>query len=60
VCARVALLIQHATRLRNVVTLFVAPQASPYISTLSGKQRDFRNKVTEHKMCDFIFTTTFV
>jgi hypothetical protein len=29
-CVRVGLLIQHATRMRHVVTSFVAPLAPPY------------------------------
>ena len=29
-------------------------------STLSHKRHDFRKKVTEHKMCVLIFSTTFV
>ena len=53
---RAALLIQHATRMRHIVTSFVAPLAPPYFSTLSH----FREKVTEHKMCVLIFSTTFV
>ena len=56
----VALLIQHATRMRHVVTSFVAPLAPPYFSTLSHKRHDFPEKVTEHKMCVLIFYTTFV
>ena len=31
-----------------------------YFSTLSHKRRDFRKKVTEHKMCVLILSTTFV
>jgi len=31
-----------------------------YFSTLSHKLHDFRIKVTEHKMCVAIFSTTFV
>jgi hypothetical protein len=36
----VALLIQHATRMRHIVTSFVAPLAPPYFSTLSHKWCD--------------------
>jgi hypothetical protein len=56
----VALLIQHATHMRHIVTSFVAPLAPPCFSTLSHKRRDFRKKVIEHKMCVLIFYTTFV
>ena len=37
VCVRVhvALLIQHATRMRHIVTSYVAPLAPPYFSTFS-------------------------
>ena len=34
--------------------------ALQYFSTLSHKLHDFREKVTEHKMCVLIFSTTFV
>ena len=46
---RVALLIQHATRMRRVVTSFVVPLAPPYISTLSQKPHDFRKKLLSTK-----------
>ena len=36
-CVHVALLIQHATRIRHIVTSFVAPLAPPHFSTLSHK-----------------------
>jgi hypothetical protein len=53
----VAVLIQHATRTRHIVTSFVAPRSSLYFSTLSHKLWDFRKKVIEYKMCVFIFFT---
>jgi hypothetical protein len=39
-CVHVALLIQHATRMRHVVTSFAAPLAPP----LSHKRRNFLEK----------------
>ena len=56
-CARVALLIQHATL--NAPCVVMCPLAL-YFSTLSHKRCDFRKKVIEHKMCVLIFSTTFV
>jgi hypothetical protein len=56
----VALLMQHATRMRPIVTSFVAPRSTLYFSTLSHKRCDFLKKVIEHEMCVFIFSTTFV
>jgi hypothetical protein len=53
----VALLIQHATQMRHIVTSFVAPQSPPYVSTLSNKRCDFLKNVIEHKMCVLIFST---
>jgi hypothetical protein len=38
----------------------VACPAVQYSSTLSPKRHDFRENVTEHKMCVVIFSTTFV
>ena len=52
----VALLIQHATRMRHIVTSFMDPLAPPYFSTVSRKRHDFRKKnVIEHKMRVFYF-----
>jgi hypothetical protein len=56
----VAFLIQHATRMRHVMTSVVSPLAPSYFSTLFHKRRDFRKKVIERKMCVLIFSTTFV
>jgi hypothetical protein len=55
----IALLIQHATRMRHIVMSFVAPRSPLFCSTLSHKHYDFRKKVIQHKMCVFIFSTTF-
>jgi hypothetical protein len=50
---RIASLIQHAKRMRHIVTSFLASFAPPYFSTLSHKEHDFRKKkkrVTEYKI----------
>jgi len=41
-CVLVALVVQHAMRMRRV---FIAPPALPYFSTLSHKRHDFLEKV---------------
>jgi hypothetical protein len=53
---RVDLLIQHATRMRHIVTSFVAPLAPPNFSALSHKRCDLK-KVIELKMLVLIFCT---
>jgi hypothetical protein len=63
-CARaprrvhVALFILHATRMRRIVTSFVAPRSPPYFLPLFHKRRDFRKNVIEHEVCVLIFSTT--
>jgi hypothetical protein len=56
--ARVALLIKHAKSMSHIVCGLSAP---PYFSTLSHKRHNFQEKkVTEHKICVLIFSTTFI
>ena len=57
---RAALLIQHATHMRPIVTSFVALPSPPYFSTLSHKRHYFRKKIAEHKMCVLILSTARV
>ena len=57
--ARVALLIQHETHMRLIVSSFVAFLAPLHFSTLCYKRHNFRENVTEHKVPVKIFSTTF-
>ena len=61
-CAFVALVIQHAERMRRIVLSSVACPAVPYFPALclSHKRYFFRKKVTEHNMYIMIFSTTVV
>jgi hypothetical protein len=45
--ARVALLFQHETYMRHIVTSFVDPLAPPHFSTLSHKRNNFHKSVIE-------------
>jgi hypothetical protein len=52
----VALLTQNALRMRHILLSSIASLASPDFPTL----HDIPKKVTEHKMCVWIFSTTFI
>ena len=54
-CAHVALLIQHAKRMRRVIWSYAASLAPPYFSTPSHKWHDFLQNVIEHKKCLDLF-----
>ena len=59
-CAHVTLSTQQATRMHHILLSFVVSLALPDLSTLSHKRVDVRSKkVLEHKLCVFIFSTTF-
>jgi len=48
--------IQNVQRMRRIVLSTVAYNALPNFSILSQKRRDFKKKVTEHKICfDFLY-----
>ena len=50
-----ALVTQHAMRMRRIILSSVVCPAVPYLSTLSHKSQDFQKEAIEHKMCfDFL------
>ena len=61
-CLFVAVVIQHAMRMRRIIFSSVASQATPYFSTLFKKTVRFleKKKDVEHKICVLIVYTTFV
>ena len=55
-CVSVALVIQHAKRMRRIILSSVACLAVPRFSVSAHKRHDFRENVTEHKICfDFLY-----
>ena len=50
---------QHAMRMRHIVICSLSGSTIIF-PTLSHKRHDFRENVTEHKMCVLISSTTFV
>jgi hypothetical protein len=56
----VALIIQHAKRMRRGILSSVASPVVQDYSALSHKRQEFRKTVIEHKVCDLIFCTNFV
>jgi hypothetical protein len=59
-CLSVALVIQHAQRMRRIILSSVACPGLPYSSTLSHKWRDIRKKKLLNIKCVLTFSTTFV
>ena len=49
-----ALVMQHAKRMRRIMLSFIACLALPGLFTLSRNLYDFRENVTEHKMCFYV------
>jgi len=63
VCVSVALVIQHAVRIRSIILPSVACLTVPYFTTLSYKRYDFsrggEGEVIEYKRSVLIFSTNF-
>ena len=59
-CVFVTLGIQNAISVRRIILPSVGCPAVPYVSTLLFKRKDFREKVSELKMCLLVFSTKFI
>ena len=55
-----ALLIQHAQRMRRIISSFGLYGFTMFFSILSQKREDFQRKVIEHKTCVLIFSIMLV
>jgi hypothetical protein len=64
VCVFVALVIQHAMRMRRLIQSSVTCVKPKYLPTLSHKRGDFRKQrnmyIIEHKMCVLILSANSV
>jgi hypothetical protein len=56
----VALVIQHAKRMRSTILPSVVCPAVPYFSTLSNKRHDVKKKVIQYRRYVLSFSTNFV
>ena len=55
-CVFLALVIQHAKRMRHIISSPVPCLAVPHFSRLSHKRHDFRGEKFEHKRCVLMFS----
>jgi hypothetical protein len=58
-CVPVALIMQHAKRMRRITLWSAASLAVSYFSETSYNRRDLREKVIEYKMFALIFSRIF-
>jgi hypothetical protein len=58
-CVSVTLVIQHAKRMRRIILLSMALLAVPYFP-IFHKRHEFREEVSELKICVLIVSVTFV
>jgi len=54
----VALVTQHAKHMRRVISIVICGLSG--CTTLCHEWHNFQKKVTEHKTCVLIFSTTFL
>jgi hypothetical protein len=60
-CVFVALIIQHAMRMRHIVVICGLSGSTVFFRiSVSHKRHDFPKRNTEHEMCDLVFSITFV
>jgi hypothetical protein len=59
-CLSVALLFQHAKRMRHAILPSVASLALPHFPHYPINSTIFENKIVEHNMCVLVFSMTFL